>query len=264
MLRVLPPRTALGRDEGRSAASGGSLGEDMDDTTTTDPADATVRSPFAPEDADGATATATATKAGPLTVTDAAMEQVMTILGAEDDPESLALRIEVTGARGAEYAYDLSFEERSAADADDLIYQLGELTVMVPAASADPLWGATLDLPSSAGQGGLVIRNPNRPDPLGAAEVELSGTVAERVQQLLEQSINPALASHGGFAALERLIDEDTKAIVTMGGGCQGCAVSAMTLRDGISKSILQHIPEITEVLDATDHDAGENPYYAP
>ena len=47
-----------------------------------------------------------------------------------------------------------------------------------------------------------------------------------------------------------------------MGGGCQGCAVSAMTLRDGIEKAILQHVPEITEVVDATDHEAGENPFY--
>lgn len=245
----------------------------MDDATTTteptpDTVDDEIRSPFAPDDSaaaepaeapDGASK-----KAGPLTVTDAAMEQVVAILAGEDDPDSLALRIEVTGSRGSEYTYDLSFEERSAAADDDLIYLQGDVTVMVPAESVDPLWGATLDLPSTSGQGGLVIRNPNRPDPLSGYDVELSGTVRERVEQLLEQSINPALASHGGFARLVELIEDDSKAVVTMGGGCQGCAVSAMTLRDGISKSILEHIPEITEVLDATDHDAGANPYYAP
>ena len=67
-------------------------------------------------------------------------------------------------------------------------------------------------------------------------------------------------APHGGFARLVDVVD--AKAVVTMGGGCQGCAVSALTLREGISKSILEHIPEITEVVDATDHDAGENPFY--
>ena len=132
---------------------------------------------------------------------------------------------------------------------------------MIPADSVDALWGATLDLPSAEGQGGLVIRNPNRPDPLLGAEVELSGTVTERVEQLLEQSINPALASHGGFASLVEVV-EGSKAVVTMGGGCQGCAVSALTLREGIQKSILEHVPEITEVVDATDHDAGVNPFY--
>lgn len=227
----------------------------MDDATTTVP------------EADPA---ATASKPVPLTVTEAALAQVLQILAAEDQPEQLGLRIAVTGTRGVEYAYDLSFDELSEAADDDLIYDQGELRVIVPADSVDPLWGATLDLPSVEGQGGLVIRNPNRPDPLsGGLEVELSGTIAERVEQLLTQQINPALAAHGGFAGLVEVIDgpegpETTgaKVVVTMGGGCQGCAVSAMTLREGIQKSILEHIPEITEVVDATDHEAGENPYY--
>ena len=56
---------------------------------------------------------------------------------------------------------------------------------------------------------------------------------------------------------------DDDKVYVLMGGGCQGCAVSAMTLREGIAASITAAIPEITEVIDVTDHDAGENPYYS-
>ena len=207
----------------------------------------------------------------PLTVTEAALAQVLEILGAEEHPERLALRIAVTGTRGAEYAYDLAFDELADADDDDLIYSQGELQVIIPADSVDPLWGATLDLPSAEGQSGLVIRNPNRPDPLGGTMgVELSGTVEERVRQLLDQQINPALAAHGGFAGLVELIDgpdgpesDGAKVVITMGGGCQGCAVSAVTLRDGIQKAILEHIPEVVEVLDATDHAAGENPFYS-
>jgi Fe/S biogenesis protein NfuA len=122
------------------------------------------------------------------------------------------------------------------------------------------LLGATLDLPSSD-QPGLVLRNPNRPNPLAGQDIELTGTIEERVRQLLEQSINPALAAHGGFAVLER-IEEDHRAIVTMGGGCQGCAVSAITLREGIEAAIKEAVPEITEVVDGTDHAAGENPYF--
>ena len=197
----------------------------------------------------------------PLRVSEAALVQVQSILAAEDDPDALGLRVAVTGTRGVEYAYDLSFEERTEADDDDVVYNQGDLVVMIPADSVDALWGATLDLPSAEGQGGLVIRNPNRPDPLAGADIELSGTVTERVNQLLEQSINPALASHGGFAQLVEIVD-GTRAVVTMGGGCQGCAVSALTLREGIQKSILEHVPEITEVVDATDHEAGENPFY--
>jgi Fe-S cluster biogenesis protein NfuA len=112
-----------------------------------------------------------------------------------------------------------------------------------------------------AGQAGLVLRNPNRPDPLSGAHLELSGTTAEKVQQLLDQQINPSLAMHGGFAGLDRV--EDETVYVTMGGGCQGCAVSAMTLREGIARSIQEAIPEVKEVVDVTDHALGENPFYA-
>ena len=212
------------------------------------------------EDVDTSAETSTATKPVPLRITDAALISVMGILQAEDDPGSLGLRIAVTGTRGVEYAYDLSFEERAEAADDDLVYDQGDLVVMIPADSVDALWGATLDLPSAEGQGGLVIRNPNRPDPLAGFDIELTGTVTERVQQLLDQQINPALAAHGGFASLIEV--RESTAVVTMGGGCQGCAVSAVTLREGIQKAILEHIPEITEVVDTTDHDAGENPFY--
>ena len=181
------------------------------------------------DDVDTSAETSTATKPVPLRITDAALISVMGILQAEDDPESLGLRIAVTGTRGVEYAYDLSFEERAAAAADDLVYDQGDLVVMIPADSVDPLWGATLDLPSTEGQGGLVIRNPNRPDPLAGFDIELTGTVTERVQQLLDQQINPALAAHGGFASLVEV--QGSTAVVTMGGGCQGCAVTCSSTR---------------------------------
>ena len=107
-----------------------------------------------------------------------------------------------------------------------------------------------------------MIRNPNRPNPLGdLGDLELTGEVAERVTQLLDQRINPALASHGGFASLVGV--DDATVYVSMGGGCQGCAMSQATLTEGIRASILEAIPDVTEVVDATDHSAGENPFYA-
>lgn len=196
-----------------------------------------------------------------MTITDQAMTTVLGIRDQEQDPSQLALRIEIVGSRGAEYSYDLSFEELSAATADDHLYTIDGLDVMVPLASVDRLRGAELDLPSASGQGGLVIRNPNRPDPLAGLDVELTGEIPEKVTQLLEQAVNPALASHGGYATLVD-VDDDNNVYVFMGGGCQGCAASAATLREGIRRSIKQAIPEVVEVIDATDHDAGENPYY--
>ena len=122
------------------------------------------------------------------------------------------------------------------------------------------------------------VHSPNLPKPVGpyspgmgfeklifvsgqGGTDPLTGTIAEQVQQLLTEQINPSLASHGGFAELKGV--EDTVVYVTMGGGCQGCAVSAMTLRDGIARSIREAIPEVTDVVDTTDHEAGENPFYS-
>ena len=196
-----------------------------------------------------------------LIVTDAARATVMDIRAQEDDAESLGLRVEVTGVVGVDYTYDLSLEPIAEAHDEDHVHESEGLTVIIPAESIDKLRGATLDLPSMPGQGGLVLRNPNRPNPLGdIGQLELTGDLAEQVQQLLELRINPALASHGGYSSLVGV--EDTKVFVTMGGGCQGCALSAATLREGITAAILEAIPEVSEVVDTTDHDAGSDPYY--
>lgn len=197
-----------------------------------------------------------------LTVTDPARDKILELRAQEDEPDSLGLRIEVTGVQGVEYTYDLTFDPISAADptVGDLVDDQGGLPVIIPVDSLDALRGATLDLPTTNGQQGLVLRNPNRPDPLSGAHIELSGSVEDKVRQLLDGQINPSLAMHGGYAGLDRV--EDDKVYVTMGGGCQGCAVSAMTLREGIARSIKEAIPEVSEVIDTTDHELGENPYY--
>ncbi len=206
-----------------------------------------------------ADATAPAADLVVFTVTPEAIARILELREAEGDPSSLALRVEITGTSGVEYAYDLTFDPIAEADAADAMFHQGELPVIVPAGSIEQLTGATLDVPAGGGPG-LVLRNPNRPDPLSGKHLDLTGTVAEQVEQLLREQINPSLASHGGFAELKGV--EGDKVYVTMGGGCQGCAVSAMTLRDGIARSIKEAIPEVTEVIDTTDHDAGENPFY--
>ncbi|MSO86302.1 MAG: hypothetical protein EXQ71_02130 [Acidimicrobiia bacterium] len=195
-----------------------------------------------------------------FTVTPEAVERILELRAAEDDPGGLALRVEITGTSGVEYAYDLTFDPIADADDADVQYHQAGLPVIVPAGSIEQLTGATLDLPANGGPG-LVLRNPNRPDPLSGKHLELTGSIAEQVEQLLQEQINPSLAAHGGFAELKGV--DNTVVYVTMGGGCQGCAVSAMTLRDGIARSIQESIPEVTEVIDTTDHTAGENPFYS-
>ena len=196
-----------------------------------------------------------------ITLTDSALEKILELRAAEESPETLGLRVEVTGVRGVDYTYDLAFEAVDEAEDDDAVYSQGDLQVWIPFDSVEALTGATLDLPSVPGQGGLVLRNPNKPDPLAGIKLELTGDIAEKVRQLLDAQINPALAAHGGYASLVGV--EGDRVFVTMGGGCQGCAVSAMTLREGIERSIKENIPEVAEVVDATDHAAGEDPYYS-
>lgn len=195
-----------------------------------------------------------------LDVTDEALVKVLEVRDAEEDGDTLALRVEVTGVQGVEYGYALSIDPVAEAAADDFVYTVGDLTVIVPAGSVDQLRGATLDLPSNPAQGGLVIRNPNRPNPLDGTDIELTGTLEEKLQQLLDLRINPALSAHGGSAELVKV--DGSVAHILMGGGCQGCAMSAATLREGISVMIAQALPEITEVVDVTDHSEGENPYF--
>jgi len=79
-------------------------------------------------------------------------------------------------------------------------------------------------------------------------------------QRIIDEQVNPAVASHGGFITL---IDvKDNEVFVQLGGGCQGCGMANVTLKQGIETAITQHMPEITAVLDVTDHADGDNPYY--
>ena len=190
-----------------------------------------------------------------LAVTDAALDSVLSIRAQEPDPSALALRVEVTGARRVHLRPLLRGARRGGRRPPALHGRRAHRGD--PQRLGRPARGAELDLPRAAGQGGLVIRNPNRPDPLAGVELELSGDVAEKVTQLLDGSINPALDSHGGYASLVG-VDDDSNVYVTMGGGCQGCAASAMTLRDGIRRAIKEAIPEVAEVIDTTPA-AGES-----
>ena len=210
----------------------------------------------------GAPECSTADETTPLTVTAAALEVVLDVRAGEDDPANTALRVAITGSTMTDFTYALDLAAVSEQADDDLVYtqgDKGELTVIVPQASVANMTGAVLDV-AAVGSGGLVIRNPNPPDPLAGFDLELTGELPQKVQAVLDQAVNPALASHGGYAALVRI--DGSVVHVTMGGGCQGCAASAMTLRDGIKKMLLAALPEITDVVDATDHAAGENPFY--
>lgn len=187
----------------------------------------------------------------------------------EEGGDTLALWVEVSGAAGAEWAYDLYFDVASEASADDVVVADDDLTIVIPWDSVEKLQGATLDMSRDLLNPGLEIRNPNKPpqparpaspDIGEAAPLDLSGPVEQRIQQVLEQQINPSIASHGGEAALVAV--EDDTAYLRLGGGCVGCGMATVTLSQGIEVAIKEAVPEIRHVVDVTDHASGTNPYY--
>ena len=84
--------------------------------------------------------------------------------------------------------------------------------------------------------------------------------IAARVQEIIDNEINPSVAAHGGYISL--LDVQDTRVFLHMGGGCQGCGMAAQTLKHGVETTLRRQIPEISEILDTTDHASGSNPYY--
>jgi Fe/S biogenesis protein NfuA len=196
-----------------------------------------------------------------LTVSETALDIVLGVRGNEEEPERTALRVAVTGSAMAEFTYGLDLVPFDDLEPGDVRYQQGPLTVAVPGDSVENLRGAVLDTPSGSAGGGLVIKNPNTPDPLAGLDLDLSGDLPDKVRTVLDQAVNPALASHGGFASLVGV--DGSRVFITMGGGCQGCAMSRMTLTEGIQKMLIDALPEVSEVVDATDHAAGENPFYS-
>ena len=84
----------------------------------------------------------------------------------------------------------------------------------------------------------------------------------DRIQGILDREVNPSVASHGGVV---RLLDvKENQVYVQMGGGCQGCGMADVTLKQGVEIAIRSEIPEVGEIMDTTDHASGNNPYYAP
>ncbi|HHC09229.1 MAG TPA: hypothetical protein ENK55_11015 [Actinobacteria bacterium] len=194
-----------------------------------------------------------------ITITDAALGQILELRAAEDF-EDLHLGLRIVGTSPQGFAYETAFLRPEDVGADDHVEWHGELPVAIPPESVEDLRGAVLDLV----EGGLVIRNPNVPRTPSIVgdqpPLDLEGTVEERIRRLLHERINPAIAAHGGIANLVAV--EGSKALLELGGGCQGCGLAAITLRQGIEAAIVEAIPEITEVVDVTDHSLGANPYY--
>jgi Fe/S biogenesis protein NfuA len=201
----------------------------------------------------------------PLAITAKAQEKVLGFREGVADSERQAMWVEVTGVQKGEWTYNISLKPLDGAGPDDSLQYSGDLGVVVPEADIDKLSGATVDWSDDLMSGGLLVVNPNKPDPsspaiAGRAGVDLSGPVPQRVMQVIDEQINPAIAAHGGSAELVAV--EDETAYVRLGGGCVGCGMASVTLGQGIEVAILESVPEVRQVVDVTDHASGTNPYF--
>jgi len=186
-----------------------------------------------------------------LTVTDAAADKIRAAKTSEGH-DDVALRV-MASEDGAKFRYELKLVATDSKDADDSVVQLDDMELYLDAESASHLRGATLDYVEDISGSGLKFENPNQ---TALARHPLAG----RVQEVLDDRVNPGLASHGGVVSLVDI--QGDRVVLSFGGGCQGCGMADVTMKQGVSAQIKQQIPEISEVVDATDHTAGENPYY--
>ena len=197
-------------------------------------------------------------------LTDRAREKVAGFRAGVADAERQAMWVEVTGTQGGEWTYNMSLKPLDQAAPGDQVQDEGDFAVVVPARDADALRGATIDWSDDLMHGGLTIDNPNPPSPAisGQPVGDLSGPLPQRVMQVIDQRVNPAIAMHGGSAELVAV--EDSTAYVRLGGGCVGCGMATVTLTQGIEVAITEAVPEVQRVVDVTDHASGTNPYYEP
>lgn len=140
---------------------------------------------------------------------------------------------------------------------EDRTIKLDSFDVWIDSVSEPFLEDAVVDYATDRMGGQLTIKAPNAKVPM----VNDDSPLNERINYLLQTEINPGLASHGGDVKLIDVV-EDGVAVLQFGGGCQGCGMVDVTLKEGIEKTMIARIPEITAVRDVTDHTVKENAFY--
>ncbi len=191
-----------------------------------------------------------------ITITESAQEYLAELLS-KQDCEGIAVRIFILDAGTPKAETCISFCRPGESQESDELRTYPAFNAYLEARSIPFLKDATVDYSKDAMGGQLTIKAPNSRLP----QVNDDSSIEDRVNYVLYNEINPGLASHGGVVTLEEIF-EDSVAILKFGGGCQGCGMVDVTLKEGVEKTLLEQIPQLTEVRDITDHSQTENAYF--
>ncbi|MGH7483469.1 MAG: NifU family protein [Longimicrobiales bacterium] len=178
------------------------------------------------------------------------------LLGLLSQMEGAALRVACVGGSPLAPEYELTLVDEK--ETGDVAVSQGEFRVFIAADSLPMVQGRTVDYMEADAGAGFVVRQPDAVRQEGGRP---EGPLAERVLEVLERHVNPSVAQHGGSITLVGV--KDDVAYIEMSGGCQGCGMARVTLRQGVERMLRQAVPELQGIVDVTDHAGGENPYYA-
>ena len=189
-------------------------------------------------------------------ITEKAQEYFVDLLSKQEAAD-IGIRIFITdpGTPTAEtcIAYCKPGEEQD----DDIPVEYKGFTGWIDSRSQTFLEGALVDFGEDRMGGQLTIKAPNSKVP----QVSDDSPLEDKINYILHSQVNPGLASHGGMVNLVEIVDEDV-AVLQFGGGCQGCGMVDMTLKDGVEKTLLEQLPQLKAVRDVTDHTVTENAFY--
>lgn len=176
---------------------------------------------------------------------------------AQQEMDDVGLHLSVLKPGTPLASCDLQFHVPGQSGEKELEFNYDQFNLYVPESCEQWLDEAKIDFEESKEGGQLTIKAPG----IKGSKPNDSADLAEKIAWVLEAEINPGLASHGGMVTLEEITAE-IEVVLRFGGGCHGCGMANVTLQDGIEKTLKEYFPEVTAVIDATDHTTGENPYY--
>ena len=190
-----------------------------------------------------------------ITISEAAQAHFVKLLS--DQPEGTHIRVFVISPGTAQAECGVSYCPPDAVEADDTELEFNGFNAMVDEKSAPFLEEATIDFVTDQLGSQLTLKAPNAK----MRKVSDDASLQERIEYVIQSEIDPQLASHGGNIMLVE-ITEDGIAVLQFGGGCNGCSMVDVTLKDGIEKQLLDMFPsELTGVKDVTEHQHGEHSY---